>query len=105
MQKVLCDAIKGMNVVHCTYKGEHREVHPLAIIYNEKHELVLVCWQFAGGSSSGRPMPAWGNFTLADLTDVTVQSETFPDAPPDYKPDHYRNKVCWVPKSRDRKKS
>jgi hypothetical protein len=82
----LITAIQQRKVVEFTYAGKPRHVQPAAYgVGNRKGKETLHGYQFGGDSHEGF-LPAWRNFHVEKITDLTVLDQVFGPNPPGFNP-------------------
>jgi hypothetical protein len=84
-KSMLCDAIKGYNLVQFNYDGGTCVVEPHMVAYNEAEHLSLSGWFVRGYSESGSGQ-GWREYLLSGISSLTVLSETFSGPRPGYNP-------------------
>ncbi len=86
MKQSLCRAIRGRRLLRLNYHWGYRTVEPHAYGLNDNgHELLLV-YQVAGASRSGKPQ-GWKHLRLDEIRELTVLDDTFPGPRPGYRHD------------------
>ena len=80
----LIRAIQEKKTVRLDYDGHERLVEPHVCGNVKSGNTILVCYQYSGGSNSGR-IPDWRSFQVAEITHLEVMGMTF-EPRPDYNP-------------------
>jgi hypothetical protein len=62
-------------------RGPTRMVHPQVLFRTATGELCIDCYQVAGYSSSGKPLPGWRDFTVAKIARIEIGDGSFRPAP------------------------
>ncbi len=62
-------------------RGAARTVHPQVLFLGSAGELCVDCWQVAGYSRSGGPLPGWRCFGVAEIARVELAVGSFGPAP------------------------
>lgn len=62
-------------------RGPNRTVHPQVLFRTSTGQLCVDCYQVAGHTSSGGPLPGWRSFTLAEIDRVEIIDGSFGRAP------------------------
>jgi hypothetical protein len=78
------EAIATRTPVALVYGGDRgavRTVHPQVLFGTVAGELCVDCYQVAGYSSSGGPVPGWRDFTVAKIARVEMTGGSFGPAP------------------------
>ena len=86
MEKLICEAISGKYYVEFMFDGHYRAVEPHALGYTTRGNLVLSCYQTAGGSKSGK-VPAWKRPRVDGITDLKMLDQRFSGPRDGYNPD------------------
>ena len=101
-QAVLCEAIRGQNLVQFYYSGEDapglRLVEPHMIAYTTADNLVLSAW-FLGGQSESQDGQGWREYRLDAMTNLVVVPQKFAGPRPGYNPNggkKLRNVQCGL---------
>lgn len=82
-QSILCEAIRGHNLVQFNYDGSWRVVEPHMVAYNEAGHLSLSGWFVRGYSESGSGQ-GWREYFLSGISSLVILSEAFSDPRPGY---------------------
>jgi len=83
----ICEAIAKRRLLRFSYGGHEREVVPAAYgPHKTTGNFVLRAYQ-VGGTSSSRVPPFWSLFEEAEMSDLTMSDQTFPENPDRYDPD------------------
>lgn len=72
-------------------EGKTRNVHPYGLLQNAKGKYILVCWQEAGHSQSGK-LPNFRNLPIDDVASLEITDGEFATAQ-QFNPTHkmYKN--------------
>lgn len=62
-------------------RGPTRTVHPQVLFRTAEGQLCVDCYQVAGYSSSGKPLPGWRDFSLARIERIEITVGSFGAAP------------------------
>ena len=62
-------------------RGATRTVHPQVLFRTSTGQLCVDCYQIAGHSSSGKPLPGWRDFTVAKIDRLAIAAGSFRPAP------------------------
>lgn len=62
-------------------RGPVRTVHPQVLFHTSTGELCVDCYQLAGYSSSGGPLPGWRCFGVGEIERVEILAGSFEPAP------------------------
>jgi hypothetical protein len=62
-------------------RGPIRTIHPQVLFLTSSGQLSIDCYQVAGYSSSGKPLPGWRDFSLAKIERVEITEGSFGPAP------------------------
>lgn len=83
-ERTIREAIAARAPLALKYDGERgpdRTVHPQVLFRSATGRLSVDCYQVAGPSSSGKPLPGWRDFDLAKIDRLEVAAGSFRPAP------------------------
>src|ERR1700742_1609129 len=62
-------------------RGPTRTVHPQVLFRTSSGQLCVDCYQVAGYSSSGKPLPGWRDFDLGKIVRIEITDGLLGPAP------------------------
>jgi hypothetical protein len=83
-EQTVREAIAARTPLALKYDGDRgpiRTVHPQVLFMTSAGELSVDCYQIAGHSSSGKPLPGWRDFRVARIDRVEITGGSFGPAP------------------------
>jgi hypothetical protein len=92
------DALRHRRALTLLYKdGDPRTVHPHVLFPSTDGTVFLDCYQVAGHTSAGTPLPAWKQFKLAQIRELEPNGHRF-ELAPGYNPSSpkYANALVFV---------
>ena len=81
MDRIICEAIKGLHCLTFYYKGKLRTVEPHLLGYDSDGDLTLSAWQLSGGSGQD-----FRDFHVSKISGLTTSHSTFVGPRPGYNP-------------------
>lgn len=83
-ERTIREAIAAKAPLALEYAGDRgpaRRVHPQVLFRTSGGQLCVDCYQVAGYSSSGKPLPGWRCFSVAEIAQVGMIDGSFGPAP------------------------
>jgi len=66
-------AVRSREPLSFLYRGKYREALPIILGYSADGREALMAYQTAGETSSGRKLPGWRCFYLAEVRDINAR--------------------------------
>ncbi len=77
---MICDAIRGKEVLSITYDGRVRTIEPHLLGYDSDGDLTLSAWQLSGTGQG------WRDFHVSKVSGLATTGQTFSSARSGYNP-------------------